>query len=168
MLLHCREKKTMSHDQRLQALGLPPIDQIGFVVKDMDAWVARFDPVFGPFSFMDGSVAGAEFRGRTEDVQLRLGFGRSGDVEIELIEWQSGVSPHSEFIESGREGMHHLRFRVEDTDHWINELARLGYTPFWYKRWNRDTVFSYLECPDFPLYLELLQMPQAGAGAPEL
>ncbi|MDP4918703.1 MAG: VOC family protein, partial [Haliea sp.] len=92
----------MSEDQRLQKLGLPPIDQIGFVVRDMDAWVERFDPVFGPFSFMDGSVKGAQFRGKSEDVQLRLGFGRSGDVEIELIEWQGGVSPHSEFIQSGR------------------------------------------------------------------
>ncbi|HAN68802.1 MAG TPA: hypothetical protein DD808_12770 [Halieaceae bacterium] len=157
----------MPEDQRLQALGLPPIDQIGFVVKDLDAWIARFDPVFGPFSLMNGSVDGADFRGRREDVQLRLGFGRSGDVEIELIEWQSGVSPHSEFIESGREGMHHLRFRVEDTDHWVEKLAAIGYTPFWYKRWNSDTVFAYLENPDFPLCLELLQMPQEGAGAPQ-
>ena len=142
----------MSEDQRLQKLGLPPIDQIGFVVRDMDAWVERFDPVFGPFSFMDGSVKGAQFRGKSEDVQLRLGFGRSGDVEIELIEWQGGVSPHSEFIQSGREGMHHLRFRVEDTDGWIEQLAPLGYTPYWYKRWSTDTIFAYLEHPDFPLF----------------
>ena len=155
----------MSEDQRLQKLGLPPIDQIGFVVRDIDAWVERFDHVFGPFSFMDGSVKGAQFRGKSEDVQLRLGFGRSGDVEIELIEWQGGVSPHSEFIQSGREGMHHLRFRVEDTDGWIEQLAPLGYTPYWYKRWSADTIFAYLEHPDFPLYLELLQMPQEGAGA---
>ncbi len=156
----------MTQDPQLQQLDLPPIDQIGFVVNDLDAWVQQFGPVFGPFTFMDGSVNGAEFRGRNEDVKLRIAFGRSGDVEIELIEWLEGTSPHSEFVQSGREGMHHLRYRVADTDAWIKQLATVGYTPFWYKRWNADTVFAYLENPEFPLCLELLQMPEAGAGAP--
>src|SRR5690554_2939270 len=115
----------MNPDSRLQHLGLPPIDQIGFVVRNLDEWVKRFDPVFGPFTFIDGSVQDATFRGKSEDVKLHIGFGRSGDLEIELIEWQGGVSPHSEFIQSGREGMHHLRYRVEDTDAWIPELAKV-------------------------------------------
>lgn len=157
----------MSPDPQLQHLGLPPIDQIGFVVRNLEEWVKRFDPVFGPFTFIDGSVQDATFRGKSEDVKLTIGFGRSGDLEIELIEWQDGVSPHSEFIQSGREGMHHLRYRVDDADAWIPKLAEVGYIPYWYKRWNSDTVFAYLENPDFPLYLELLQMPEAGAGAPE-
>ena len=157
----------MSPDPQLQHLGLPPIDQIGFVVRKLDDWVQRFEPVFGPFTFIDGSVQGATFHGKTEDVKLHIGFGRSGDMEIELIEWQGGVSPHSEFIQAGHEGMHHLRYWVDDTDAWIPKLAEVGYTPYWYKRWNSDTVFAYLENPDFPLYLELLQMPEAGAGTPE-
>jgi methylmalonyl-CoA/ethylmalonyl-CoA epimerase len=156
----------MIPDPHLQQLGLPPIDQIGFVVKDLDAWVEQFDPVFGPFTFMDGSVRGADFRGRREDVKLKIAFGSSGGMEIEFIQWDEGVSPHSEFIQSGREGMHHLRYRVADTDAWIKKLAAVGYSPCWYKRWNAETVFAYLENPDFPLYLELLQMPEAGAGEP--
>lgn len=158
----------MTQDPALETLGLPPIDQIGFVVKDLDAWVRQFGPVFGPFTFMDGSVQDAEFRGRSEDVRLKIAFGSSGDLEIELIQWQDGISPHSEFIQSGREGLHHLRYRVTDTDAWIKKLATVGYTPYWYKRWNADTVFAYLENPDFPLYLELLQMPESGAGKPGL
>lgn len=156
----------MTRDPALETLGLPPIDQIGFVVKDLDAWVRQFGPVFGPFTFMDGSVQGADFRGRSEDVGLKIAFGSSGDLEIELIQWQDGTSPHSEFIQSGREGLHHLRYRVTDADTWIAKLASVGYTPCWYKRWNAETVFAYLENPDFPLYLELLQMPESGAGAP--
>ncbi len=157
----------MTQDPQLQQLGLPAIDQIGFVVKDLNLWVRQFAPVFGPFTFMDGSVKSADFRGRREDVVLKIAFGRSGDVEIELIQWLDGTSPHSEFIQSGREGMHHLRYRVADTDAWIRKLEAIGYSPFWYKRWNAGTVFAYLEHPEFPLYLELLQMPETGAGEPD-
>lgn len=149
----------------LQSLGLPPMDQIGFVVRDLDAWVARYDALFGPFSFMDGSVADANYRGRSEDAELKLAFGRSGELEIEFIEWLGGHSPHSEFIEAGKEGMHHIRYRVDNTDAWIEKLGTVGFKPIWYKRWSADTVFAYLENPNDPLIVELLQMPAGGPGA---
>ena len=43
-----------------KSLGLPPIDQIGFVVRDLNAWIERYDALFGPFSLMDGSVNAAD------------------------------------------------------------------------------------------------------------
>ncbi len=146
-------------EQSLAELGLPPIDQVGFVVKDIDAAVARYDALFGPFSRMEAEVPAAQYRGREASCTLKLAFGRSGDVEIELIQWVSGESPHREFIESQREGMQHLRFRVDDADQWIEKLAALGYQPIWYKRWSEDTIFAYLERADDPLLIELLQMP---------
>ena len=33
-----------------KALNLPPIDQIGFVVKNLEASIRLYDPFFGPFS----------------------------------------------------------------------------------------------------------------------
>jgi methylmalonyl-CoA/ethylmalonyl-CoA epimerase len=143
----------------LESLGLPPIDQVGFVVKSVDDAIDRYGAMFGPFTRMDGSVQDATFRGRQEDVQLDILFGRSGDIEIEFIEWKGGWSPHREFIELGREGMHHLRYRVEDTDGWIEKLAPHGYDAIWYKKLNKDIVFSYLERKGDPLLIEFLQMP---------
>ena len=143
----------------LETLGLPPIDQVGFVVKSVADAEKRYGALFGPFSSMDGSVQGATFRGRDCDVKLQLLFGHSGDLEIEFIEWQGGESPHSEFIEAGREGMHHLRYRVDDTDGWIEKLATVGYEPIWYKKLTPEIVFAYLERKDDPLLVELLQMP---------
>ena len=55
--------------------------------------------------------------------------------------------------------MHHLRFRVEDTDAWIEKLATAGYRPIWYKQFSEDIVFAYLEREGDPLLIELLQMP---------
>ena len=113
---------------------------------------------------MDGSVEDADYRGRKEDVSLGILFGHSGDLEIEFIEWKDGHSPHREFIEAGREGMHHLRYRVDDTDAWIEKVKPLGYAPIWYKRFTEDTIFAYLEREGDPLLIEFLQMPESGPG----
>ena len=143
----------------LGGLGLPPIDQIGFVVKSIDLAEQRYGAMFGPWSRMDGSVQGANYRGRVADVKLDILFGHSGDLEIEFIEWRDGASPHREFIEQGREGMHHLRYRIDDADKWIERVAAVGYRPIWYKQFSPEIVFAYLERKDDPLLIEFLQMP---------
>ena len=154
----------METPEGLRTLGLPPADQIGFVVRDLDAAIALYGPLFGPFHTIDGSVKDADYRGRKADVDLRIAFGRSGELEIELIQWVAGDSPHREAIEAGREGMHHIRFRVDEVDPWIPRLRALGYEPAWYKRWSADTSFAYLERAGDPTWIELLQMPAGGPG----
>lgn len=147
------------------ALGLPPVAQLGFVVRDRAEWIDRFSPLFGPFTTMDATVPGARYRGVEADCSLKLAFGRSGDLEIELIEWVSGGSPHRDFIGQGREGLHHLQFRVDGVDRWIEKLAMLGYRSIWYKRWSPDTVFAYLERDGDPTVIELLTMPAQSSAA---
>ena len=154
----------MAENQTFTQLGLPQISQIGHVVRDLRAAMARYEPLYGPFWTMDGSVTGATYRGRIADAKLEIAFGRSGDVEIELIEWQGGDSPHREFIERGAEGMHHVQFRVDDADGWIARLEAVGYRTIWYKRWCADTVFAYLERDDDPTIVEFLEMPPGGPG----
>jgi len=155
----------MSTGSPLHRLGLPRVAQIGYVVRDLDAAIALYDPLFGPFKRMDGSVQAAEYRGRRADCRLELAFGWSGDLEIELITWVSGDSPHREFLEKGREGMHHLQFRVDDCDGWVEKLRPLGYESIWYKHWSADTKFAYLERADDPTLIEFLQMPAGGPGS---
>lgn len=154
----------MSSTASLATLGLPPLVQIGFVVRDLKDSMARYDSLYGPWHHFDGSVPAATYRGRSADVQLDIAIGHSGPLEIELIQWVAGDSPHREFIEKGREGMHHVQYRVEDADGWIAKLAPLGYRPIWYKRWCADTTFAYLERSGDPLIVEFLQMPAGGPG----
>lgn len=154
----------MHEGHPLQTLGLPPIDQIGFVVRSLADAERRYGALFGPFTRMDGSVQGADYRGRVADVELALLFGRSGALEMEFIEWRSGESPHREFLERGREGMHHVRFRVDAADAWIERVAAAGYEPIWYKRWSDEITFAYLERANDPLVIELLQMPAMPSG----
>ncbi len=143
----------------LENLGLPAIDQVGFVVRSIEEAKRSYGALFGPWSEFDGSVGGATYRGEVADVELAILVGHSGELEIEFIEWRSGKSPHSEFIEAGREGMHHLRYRVDDVDTWIEKLSGSGYRPIWYKRMSPEIAFAYLEREGDPLLIEFLQLP---------
>ncbi len=147
------------NDTLQQQLGLPPADQLGFVVKNLEQSMEKYGPLFGPFRTMDSSVRDADFRGESKDVKLKLAFGKTGELEVELIEWISGESPHSEFIQAGNEGMHHIRFRVDDCDDCIRKAESIGFKRFWYKTMEGNIKFTYMERDNDPLIIEFLQMP---------
>lgn len=141
-------------------LELPAIDQLGLVVPDMDAALAHYEPLFGPFELAEYSIEKATYRGEEHDCRMKLAFGRSGELEVELIELVEGRSAHSEFIEAGGNGMHHVRFRIaDDIDSKIEEAAALGYECIWYKRMAEQLAFAYLQREGDPLVIEFLQMP---------
>ena len=149
----------MTTPASLANLGLPPVYQVGFVVRDLDAALAKYEPLFGPFMLQDYGVQSAVYRGRPCDYVLKTAFGRSGNLEIELIGWVSGECPQREFLEQGCEGMHHLQFRVDDADAWITKVRAVGYEPIWYSRLSPEIAYAYLERADDPLIIELLQVP---------
>ncbi|MGB1139934.1 MAG: VOC family protein [Halioglobus sp.] len=145
------------NEELREKLSLPQMDQVGFVVKDLDAAVALYEPMFGPFSIMDVGPMTYNYRGAEEECDMRIAFGKSGDVEIELIQWIRGGCPHKESIEAGREGMHHLRFRIDDLDTKVAEAEALGYRAVWGKRYSEDMAVAYLERDGDPLWLELFE-----------
>jgi len=147
------------NDAEFQSLGLPAIDQIGFVVPDMDKAIRDYEMLFGPFQRMDSPLEGVWFRGELCDVHLELAFGRSGDMEIEFIAVRSGQSPHSEFLAAGGNGVQHLRMRVDDHDLAAESLKSLGYEAVWRHRIGDDIAFSYHQRSGETTMIELLQMP---------
>jgi catechol 2,3-dioxygenase-like lactoylglutathione lyase family enzyme len=146
----------MSEDIR-QQLNLPKLDQVGFVVRDMQAALALYEPMFGPFSTMDPGPMSYNYRGAEEECDMKLAFGKSGDVEIELIQWLRGGCPHKEFIDAGREGMHHLRFRIDDLDAKVAEAEAIGWRNIWSKRYGEGLAVAYLEREGDSLFLELFE-----------
>lgn len=140
-----------------KVLELPPLDQVGFVVRDLEAAMALYQPMFGPFSTMEPGPMTYDYRGVQEECDMRLAFGKSGDVEIELIQWLRGGCPHKEFIDAGREGMHHLRFVIADLDSKVAEAAAIGYNAIWSKRYGEGLAVAYLERAGDPLFVELFE-----------
>ncbi len=108
---------------------------------------------------MDAEIEAADFHGKPADCKMKLAFGESGDLEIELIQLTEGDSPHKSFIDGGGNGMHHIRFKVDDVDQKIIEANKLGYQSIWYKRLSDEVAFVYLERQSDPLIIEFLQMP---------
>jgi catechol 2,3-dioxygenase-like lactoylglutathione lyase family enzyme len=140
-----------------EALDLPPVNQVGFVVKDMDKALKLYEPLFGSFTVMDAADMEWDYRGQPEMSSLKLAFAKSGDMEIELIEWVCGETPHKEFLDAGREGMHHLRFMVDNVEEKVKEAEAHGYQEIWYKRFAEGLAASYLEREGDPLILEFFE-----------
>jgi methylmalonyl-CoA/ethylmalonyl-CoA epimerase len=120
-------------------LSLPPIDQVAYMVADRDEAVARLDPLFGPFETMDTESPGSIYKGERHDVSLRIAFGRSGELEVELIEHVAGESPHKDWLEEHGESIFHVRFKVEDVDAYLAWLEEQGNETIWYN----DSLAEY-------------------------
>lgn len=138
-------------------LNLAPLNQVGFVYRDLDAAIVKYEPLFGPFDIQNYGEMEWIYRGKPETSELYIAFGKSGDVEIELIQWVSGGTPHKEFVDAGREGMHHLRFPVDNMADKVLEAEQFGYRPIWQKEFAEGLVATYLERKDDPLLVELFE-----------
>jgi catechol 2,3-dioxygenase-like lactoylglutathione lyase family enzyme len=131
-----------------EGLGLPPVDQIGFVVEDLDKSIPVYEAVFGDYTTMDAEIEDADYRGHAASCKLKIAYFRSGPLEIELIEVAGGETVHNEFLEAGREGPHHIRFTVENFSDAAAKLESVGMKPVFAKKFSPGLEFAYFESPD--------------------
>jgi 4-hydroxyphenylpyruvate dioxygenase-like putative hemolysin len=149
------------------AVRLPPVEQIGIVVRDADLAAEFFTSTFGwgPFKISEVEMKGFTYDGQTGDCRLKMAFARSGSVEIELIEVLEGETPHSYFLRRQGEGMQHLRFRVDDFDGMIAALAREGVDPLFHQRFPGIAAFAYMKADmTSGLMVELFEMKEPEKG----
>ena len=94
-----------------------PIRQNGYVVADLDRAIdAWLDVGVGPWLLLPHlAQEGSVYRGRPTEPVVSIAFANSGDLQVELIS-QEDDSPsiYREFLDSGREGFHHLAWWAED------------------------------------------------------
>lgn len=145
--------------EELGALGLGAIDQISYAVRNLSEALPRFEQLFGPFSTTTVTLTDLSYRGQKSEAVLNLAFGTSGSIEIELVEPVSGTFPQVEFLAQHGEGLHHVRYVVDNFDekkalleeHGFQEVVQGG---------SPGVKFGYFESPSFMggSMLELLQM----------
>ena len=140
-------------------LGLPPIYQVGYVVRDADATAAALDPIFGPFTVFESDME-VVYDGTPTRAHLKIAMGHSGDLEMEFIEVVAGDSPHREWLDRHGECVMHVAMKVDDVDATCERLAEHGYR----LRWRGDVpgsdiVYAYVQAAeaDGGHYLELTQ-----------
>ena len=134
-------------DSLAERFGLGPIDQVAYVVDDLDRSIGVYAALFGSFEVGDFPLQGCDFRGESVDCCLRLAVCKTGPVEIELIQVMEGETPHTEHLRTHGEGLHHVRFRVDDLDRKLTELNRAGFQTVFHKRLAPKIAFAYLEAP---------------------
>ena len=146
-------------ERKSPRVNLPPVEQIGIVVHDMDRAIDFYTSVFGwgPFQIQDFGEMEYDFRGQPVKATVKAAFAKSGPLEIELIQILEGETPHTEFLREKGEGLHHLRFRVDDLDGVLAELAKDGIKPVWGKK-----------MPEFGISFAYLDTAQAGGVMVEL
>ena len=109
---------------------LPPVSQVGMIVKDLDKVKDFYSSTFGigPWVVKEGEYRELKVRDKIYSCKTKVTWTNFGPIELELFQVTDGRSLHSEFLDKGREGVHHFGFVVQkgEKERIIAELAREG------------------------------------------
>ena len=95
---------------------LTKVSQIGFVVKDLDHILKVMEerlgvvPVVSDLPETDARM----YRGAPGDFKAKVAYYRFSDVELEFVQPTGGKSIWQDFLDAGHEGLHHIRFTIDD------------------------------------------------------
>ncbi|MGV1683810.1 VOC family protein [Sphingopyxis sp. NJF-3] len=146
---------------------LGPIDQIGFVVADLDRSLSsRMRALgLGPWTVFRGVTLDGRFRGEPTHVAIDVALAYQGDVQIELIQPVGDApSPYRDGSGAALCGMHHMAWIVDDLDAAVASATARGLSVV-FEASNPSTRVAYLEAPDDPGFLyEFIE----GAGMREM
>jgi catechol 2,3-dioxygenase-like lactoylglutathione lyase family enzyme len=137
--------------------------QQAFVVGDLAAAEAAMRSTLGCGEFVElpASDLDYELRGEQVSCALALGFARSGNMQIELLQPLRGQGLHVEFLASNGPGAHHLGFLVDDLEAVVALGIELGFPRVMGSRFG-SLRFCYLETwAALGLYVELVEDPDA-------
>lgn len=127
-----------------QQFNLGAMDQVSFVVRNMDQALPAYEALFGKFYVMPIPKMTANYRGKDISVSLKLGFAKAGSLEIELVE--SAAGPYGEHLERHGEGLHHVRFKVQNLQDTLQAMEAAGYKNV-YCGGTPPVRFAYVESP---------------------
>ncbi len=93
------------------------IEHIGIAVSNLDEAIKYWENVMGLKCYNIEEVA---------DQKVRTAFFKVGEVKIELLEATSEDSTIAKFIANKGQGVHHVAFKMEDTNQALKEAEQKG------------------------------------------
>ncbi|MFX1393055.1 MAG: VOC family protein [Promethearchaeota archaeon] len=98
------------------------IDQLGFVYKDVEkqAKIMEGFPGAKKFVIFQPIDVNVIYRGVEKTIKMKSAFGRVFDTELELLQPVEGYSIYNEFLDQGKEGFHHIGYKIENFDEIVN------------------------------------------------
>ena len=141
------------------------IIELCHVTRDLDAALLHWtrDLGAGPFFVFDVPVLpGQLYYGQPTEVSMRVGFGFSGGVLIELLQQtNSGASPFRDFLDTRGEGLHHVMPRG-DYDAGHARLSSAGYAVAYAGRMPSGERFCLFDTrASNGAYVELMELSDA-------
>ena len=126
-----------------------PIEHIGFVVPDLEKTVAHITEIFGvkKFSIYDFSPTRAWSEGKEipgYKLKIAMSVMEDGKTGFEIIQ---PLSPgiHRDMAYSGKKGMNHIAFKVDDYDYWRSFFEEKG-AKFIFESETEDELNGYRRC----------------------
>ena len=115
----------MSDDLKLGNLN---VFQLGYVYKDIEKQAKIMESVFGvsKFTMVGPLILRINYRGEKAKITVRAAFAQYSETQLELIQLIEGDSIYKEFLDQGREGFHHVLYKVDDLKAVINKYKENG------------------------------------------
>lgn len=106
----------------------PGIFQQAWVVADLEAAKDAMATALGCDGYTEFVMAEQwDLRGRTVECSLGLAFGRSGDMQVELMQPLEGEGVQMDFLQRRGAGFHHLGVLVDDLDEEVAAATTDGF-----------------------------------------
>lgn len=156
------------------SLRLPPVGQIGIIVRDIRTAVECYSQVFGIESWTVKETSAppliSTFMGQPATFRATIALGQTSSVVIELIQYHEGDTIHRDFAATHGEGIEHLGVYVPDLNEAMAEVGKAGISALEVVDgigYSRDGRYAYLDTVgSMGITLELLQAPTQ-RNAPE-
>jgi methylmalonyl-CoA/ethylmalonyl-CoA epimerase len=105
------------------------IEQLGYVYKNIEKHAKLMEKTLGlpKFQIIDVPNLETKFRDKSTKVDIKVGFSKLGTYELELIQWVNGDSIYKEFIEQGKEGLHHYGIYIDNLELYSTKMKEMGF-----------------------------------------
>lgn len=125
---------------------LEKLDQIAFLVRDIDTAIEELGRLFGWGPFYVVMVDNeAVYRGIPTKYKLKLAFCQLGSLEIELQQVVEGNTPHREQLETVGPGFFHMRLISDDLSADLLHLNQHGISGIWEYLVDGQVLNSYTD-----------------------
>lgn len=78
------------------------------------------------FNFREIKDGPIKYKGKDSIISLRVALTELFGVNLEIIQWIKGECPHKDFLDEGKEGLHHIAVLVDDVQLHIKEYQQQG------------------------------------------
>jgi len=126
-----------------------PIQQLGYVVADLDESVQRWTDHLGvgPWTVFRNVKLEGRYRGQPTVVTMDVALGYQGEMQIELIEaTNASSSPYRADDGTALKGLHHVAWMVDDLDASVAAAEARGLKTV-FTAGNEASRVAYMEAP---------------------